>query len=159
MTRRRSRSLSRVRRKDVSSSCSGFIGVFARPQHPLVLFFDDLQWLDAATLDLLEDLMTGSDLQHLLLIGAYRDNEVDANPALIRKLETIGERQGPTSVKLRLGRAEEHLGQLVADALHCEAHAIVPLAQLVHPKTDGNPFFATQFLSSLADEGLANLGS
>ena len=58
-----------------------FIGVFARPEHPLALFLDDLQWLDAATLDLLEDLLTRSDLQHLLLIGAYRDNEVDCRPS------------------------------------------------------------------------------
>ncbi len=59
-----------------------FIGVFARPEHPLALFLDDLQWLDAATLDLLEDLLTRSDLQHLMLIGAYRDNEVDASHPL-----------------------------------------------------------------------------
>jgi PAS domain S-box-containing protein len=134
-----------------------FIGVFARPQHPLVLFLDDLQWLDAATLDLLEDLMTGSDLQHLLLIGAYRDNDVDANPALIRKLEAIS-KAGTNVSEIALGPlSEEHLGQLVADALLCEAHAVVPLAQLLHQKTDGNPFFATQFLSSLADEGLLTL--
>src|SRR6202030_4193424 len=66
-----------------------FIGVFARPEHPLALFLDDLQWLDAATLDLLEDLLTRSDLQHLLLIGAYRDNEVNATHPLVRKLEAI----------------------------------------------------------------------
>ena len=53
-----------------------FIGVFAQPDRPLLLFLDDLQWLDAATLDLLEDVLTRSDLQHLLLVGAYRDNEV-----------------------------------------------------------------------------------
>src|SRR5262249_45035142 len=55
-----------------------FIGVFARPEHPLALFLDDLQWLDAATLDLIEDLLTRSDLHHFILIGAYRDNEVNA---------------------------------------------------------------------------------
>ena len=66
-----------------------FIGVFARPEHPLALFLDDLQWLDAATLDLLEDLLTRSDLQHLMLIGAYRDNEVDAAHPLTRKLDAI----------------------------------------------------------------------
>ena len=66
-----------------------FIGVFARPEHPLALFLDDLQWLDAATLDLLEDLLTRSDLRHLTLIGAYRDNEVDAAHPLTRKLEAI----------------------------------------------------------------------
>ncbi len=66
-----------------------FIGVFARPEHPLALFLDDLQWLDAATLDLLEDLLTQPDVQHLLLIGAYRDNEVNATHPLMRKLDAI----------------------------------------------------------------------
>ena len=66
-----------------------FIGVFARPEHPLALFLDDLQWLDAATLDLLEDLLTQTDLQHLMLIGAYRDNEVNATHPLVRKLDAI----------------------------------------------------------------------
>src|SRR5262249_5635535 len=66
-----------------------FIGVFARPDHPLTLFLDDLQWLDAATLDLLEDLLTRSDLRHLLVIGAYRDNEVTASDPLMRTLDTI----------------------------------------------------------------------
>jgi predicted ATPase len=66
-----------------------FIGVFARPEHPLALFLDDLQWLDAATLDLVEDLLTQSDVHHLMLIGAYRDNEVDAAHPLKRKLDAI----------------------------------------------------------------------
>jgi predicted ATPase len=66
-----------------------FVGVFAQPEHPLSLFLDDLQWLDGATLDLLEDLLTRSDLQHLMLIGAYRDNEVDAAHSMMRKLEAI----------------------------------------------------------------------
>jgi serine/threonine protein kinase len=66
-----------------------FIGVFAGPEHPLALFLDDLQWLDAATLDLLEELLTRSDLQHLMLIGAYRNNEVDATHPLKRKLDAI----------------------------------------------------------------------
>ena len=66
-----------------------FIGVFARPEHPLALFLDDLQWLDAATLDLLEDLLTQPDVRHLLLIGAYRDNEVSSAHPLMRKLDAI----------------------------------------------------------------------
>ena len=66
-----------------------FIGVFARPEHPLVLFLDDLQWLDAATFELLEDLLTRSDLQYLMLIGAYRDNEVDSTHPLMRMLDAV----------------------------------------------------------------------
>ena len=63
--------------------------MFARPEHPLALFLDDLQWLDAATLDLLEHLMTQTEVQHFLLIGAYRDNEVTSAHPLMRKLEAI----------------------------------------------------------------------
>ena len=81
-----------------------FIGVFARPEHPLALFLDDLQWLDAATLDLLEDLLTQPDVRHLLLIGAYRDNEVDAAHPLMRKLEAI-RKAGATVQEITLGAA------------------------------------------------------
>ena len=62
------------------------IGVFARAEHPLALFLDDLQWLDGATLDLLENILVQPEPQHLLLVGAYRDNEVDAAHPLMRKL-------------------------------------------------------------------------
>src|SRR5207244_2788048 len=66
-----------------------FIGVFARAEHPLALFFDDLQWLDAAALDLLEHLVTHSEVRHLLLVGAYRDNEVSPSHQLLLKLDAI----------------------------------------------------------------------
>ena len=68
-----------------------FLGVFARAEHPLALFLDDLQWLDAATIDLLEHLVTHPEVRHLLLIGAYRDNEVDQSHPLIRTLDRIRE--------------------------------------------------------------------
>src|SRR5262249_52119359 len=118
------------------------IGVFARPEHPLALFLDDLQWLDAATLDLLEDLLTRSDLQHLMLIGAYRNNEVTAAHPLIRKLDAIKSAGGKVAEITLAPLAREHLGQLMADALRCEPERAAPLAQLVHEKTGGNPFFA-----------------
>ncbi|TCK84326.1 AAA family ATPase [Paraburkholderia sp. BL9I2N2] len=131
-----------------------FIGVFARAEHPLALFLDDLQWLDAATLDLLEDLLTRSDLQHLMLIGAYRDNEVDAAHPLTRKLDAIRQ-VGARLQEIRLATlAREDLGQLTADALRCDPPHVAPLAQLVHEKTAGNPFFVIQFLYALAEEGL-----
>jgi PAS domain S-box-containing protein len=131
-----------------------FIGVFARLDHPLALFLDDLQWLDAATLDLLEDLLTRSDLQHLLLIGAYRDNEVTAAHPLMRKLEAI-KNAGAKIEEITLAPlAREHLGQLIADAVRCAPERAAPLTQLVHEKTGGNPFFAIQFVSSLAEEGM-----
>src|SRR4030095_1404215 len=115
---------------------------------------DDLQWLDAATLDLLEDLLTRSDLQHLMLIGAYRDNEVTAAHPLRRELEGIKEAGGKMAEITLVPLAREHLGQLIADALRCEPTRAAPLTQLVHEKTAGNPFFAIQFISSLAEEGM-----
>src|SRR6202011_6354633 len=71
-----------------------FLGVFARPEHPLAVFLDDLQWLDTATLDLLEDLVTHSEVRQLLLVGAYRDNEVGPAHPLLRALEAIREAGG-----------------------------------------------------------------
>ena len=131
-----------------------FIGVFARPEHPLALFLDDLQWLDAATLDLLDDLLTRSELRHLMLIGAYRDNEVTAAHPLTRKLEAIRNAGAPVQEISLAPLAGEDVRQLVADALRCEPARAAPLAELVHEKTAGNPFFVIQFIAALADEGL-----
>jgi PAS domain S-box-containing protein len=131
-----------------------FLATFARPEHPLALFLDDLQWLDAATLELLENLITDRDVRHLMLVGAYRDNEVSLSHPLMRTLGAIrkaGARmQEIVLAPLRL----EDVGLLVADALHCERDSGRPLAQLVQEKTVGNPFFAIQFLTALAEERL-----
>jgi PAS domain S-box-containing protein len=131
-----------------------FINVFTQPEHPLALFLDDLQWLDVATLDLLEHLLTHSEVRHLLLIGAYRDNEVSPSHPLLHARDGIrkaGARvQEIVLAPLRL----DDVGQLVADAMHCEPKHVRPLAQLVQEKTGGNPFFAIQFFTALAEEGL-----
>ncbi|SEF09802.1 PAS domain S-box-containing protein [Rhizobiales bacterium GAS191] len=131
-----------------------FLGVFARKKHPLALFLDDLQWLDTATLDLLEHLVTHSEVRHLLLVGAYRDNEVSPSHPLLRTLDAIRKAGARVQeiVLAPLGLAD--VGQLVADALHCKPERARPLAQLVHEKTGGNPFFAIQFFTALAEEGL-----
>ncbi|MBP2238552.1 putative ATPase [Sinorhizobium kostiense] len=129
------------------------LGVFARPERPLVLFLDDLQWLDAATLNLLEYLTTQTELRHFLLLGAYRDNEVTPAHPLTRRLDAIRSMGALKEIVLApLGL--DDLGRLVADALHCTPACSAPLARLVHDKTAGNPFFAIQFLTALADEGL-----
>ena len=131
-----------------------FIGVFARPEHPLALFLDDLQWLDAATLDLLEDLLTRDDLRHLLLIGAYRDNEVSATHPLMRKVDAIRQAGAALEDIVLAPLGQDDLRQMLADSLHCEPGRAAPLAKLIHEKTTGNPFFAIQFISTLAEEGL-----
>jgi PAS domain S-box-containing protein len=131
-----------------------FLGVFATRERPLVLFLDDLQWLDSATLDILEDLLTQPDVQHLLLIGAYRDNEVDAAHPLIRKLEAIRTAGAAVTEIILAPLAREDLSRLIGNSLHCEPESAGPLVQVVEEKTAGNPFFAVQFLSTLVEEGL-----
>jgi PAS domain S-box-containing protein len=131
-----------------------FLGVFARKEHPLALFLDDLQWLDTATLDLLEHLVTHPEVRHLLLIGAYRDNEVNSSHPLLRTLDAI-RNAGAFVQEISLAPlAREDLGRLVADTLSCTPGRAAPLARLVHEKTGGNPFFSIQFISALAEEGL-----
>jgi predicted ATPase len=125
-----------------------FLGVFARPEHPLALFLDDLQWLDAATL------VTHPEVRHLLLVGAYRDNEVSPSHPLRRTLEAIRKADARVhEIVLALLELDD-VGRLIADALHCEPERARPLAELVQEKTGGNPFFAIQFFIALADEGL-----
>jgi PAS domain S-box-containing protein len=131
-----------------------FLAVFARPEHPLALFLDDLQWLDSATLDLLEDLLTLPDVRHLMLIGAYRDNEVNLAHPLIRKLETIRKAGAVVHEIILAPLAREDLGRLIGDALHCEPGRVTALAELIHEKTAGNPFFVNQLISVLVEEGL-----
>src|SRR5450631_1704066 len=131
-----------------------FLGVFARKEHPLALFLDDLQWLEAATLDLLEHLFTNPEVRHLLLVGAYRDNEVNPSHPLARTLDAI-RKAGARVQEVMLAPLElDDVGRLVVDSLHCNRDSAHPLAQLVHEKTGGNPFFAIQFLTGLAEEGL-----
>lgn len=128
-----------------------FVGVFATAEHPLALFLDDLQWADQATLELLEDLLAHPETRHLLVVGAYRDNEVDMHHGLRRTVEAIGA-SGTRVSELRLGPlALEHVAQLTSDALRFTTGDVAELASLVHAKTDGNPFFVLQFLQSLAD--------
>ena len=131
-----------------------FLATFARPEHPLALFLDDLQWLDAASLGLLEYLLTHSELQHLLLVGAYRDNEVDSSHPLMRTLATIRNAGARIEEIVLAPLTLRDVSRLVVDALHCAPDTAYPLARLLHEKTGGNPFFAIQFLTALAEEGL-----
>ncbi|HEU0175335.1 MAG TPA: AAA family ATPase [Blastocatellia bacterium] len=131
-----------------------FINVFARPEHPLALFLDDLQWLDAATLDLMEYLLTQPDLTNLMLIGAYRDNEVDPTHPLVRKLQSMRQAGALLQDIVLTPLTSEDLEQLIADSLRCKLEHARQLTELVHEKTHGNPFFSIQFISALFEEGL-----
>ncbi|MHC4042900.1 AAA family ATPase [Bradyrhizobium sp. 23AC] len=140
--------------KRFQSAFRRFISVFARAEHPLALFLDDMQWLDVATLDLLQDLLTHGDLRHLLLIGAYRDNEVNATHPLARKLDAIRQAGAAVQDIVLTPLSRDDLGRLLADTLQCQLARAAPLAQLIHEKTTGNPYFAIQFISTLVDERL-----
>jgi PAS domain S-box-containing protein len=131
-----------------------FVGVFARAEHPLVIFVDDLQWLDPATLTLIEYLLLHPDTRHLLLIGAYRDNEVDSTHPLMLKLEAF-RRAGARLDQIVLGPLSvDNVNQLLCDTLRRAPDEIRLFAELVHRRSSGNPFFAGQFLTSLAEEAL-----
>ncbi len=131
-----------------------FLGAFAQPEHPLALFHDDLQWLDAATLELLDYLVAEPDVRHVLMVGAYRANELDPSHALVRTLERI--RNAGTSVQEIALKplTPSDVRRLIADALRTEAEHVRPLAKLVFEKTGGNAFFVNQFISALAEDGL-----
>ncbi|QBR02421.1 GAF domain-containing protein [Paraburkholderia pallida] len=138
-----------------------FVGAFARAEQPLVLFLDDLQWLDSGTASVLEALAKGPDVKHLMLIGAWRDNEVDATHPLTRVVAAIRAGQVRVHELLLAPLGERDVARLVRDATHGLMEQTVEqaaqhgaqLARVVFDKTGGNPFFAVQFLQILADEG------
>ncbi|MDJ1182468.1 trifunctional serine/threonine-protein kinase/ATP-binding protein/sensor histidine kinase [Roseofilum casamattae] len=131
-----------------------FIAVFTTQEHPLTLFLDDLQWADSASLNLLKILMGDNQTGYLLLLGAYRDNEVfPAHPLML----TLGklEQQNTTISTITLTPLSVlHINQLVAETLSCSQDLATPLTDLVYQKTKGNPFFTTQFLKGLHEDDL-----
>jgi PAS domain S-box-containing protein len=131
-----------------------FLGVFARSEHPLALFLDDLQWLDTATLELLEYVSTDPELRHLMLIGAYRDNEVSISHPLMRILESIRKSGREIQEIVLTPLTSNDVGHFVADCLHAEFDHVQPLAELVFEKTRGNPFFVIQFVTALEEQRL-----
>jgi PAS domain S-box-containing protein len=134
-----------------------FLGVFARPEHPLALFLDDLQWLDAATLKLLEYLVTEPDVCHVIFIGAYRDNEVGPAHPLSRTLEALRTSGAKIQDIVLQPLTQADVTRLISDSLRCEPKQVDSLSALVFEKTDGNPFFTIQFMTELEEEGLLTL--
>jgi predicted ATPase/two-component sensor histidine kinase len=131
-----------------------FFQVFARPGAPLVLFLDDVQWVDTASLRLLEALVAGNDVRHLLLILAYRDNEVGPAHPLHAALALFRAAGARTRTLVMQPLSVIELARLVADTLALAAAPARGLAALLHAKTGGNPFFVILFLDALIDAGL-----
>jgi tRNA A-37 threonylcarbamoyl transferase component Bud32 len=128
--------------------------VLAGPRHPLVIFLDDLQWADGASLALIEVLMSDPDLDGLLMIGAYRDNEVYPGHPLQSLIVALARAQAPCSHIALAALERESVGPLVSDTLRISPAEAAPLAALVTAKTQGNPFFVRQFLRTLAEKKL-----
>ena len=130
-----------------------FIQAISQPEHPLVLFIDDLQWADSASLSLMKRLMHNAKCQNLLLIGAYRDNEVDESHPLLITIEAI--KAQPVSLeRIPLNNLRQNeVNALIAETLHLPAQSSQPLSDLVYAKTQGNAFFTREFLKSLYHNG------
>ncbi|HSF76201.1 MAG TPA: AAA family ATPase, partial [Microcoleus sp.] len=135
-----------------------FIKVFTKPEHPLTIFIDDLQWADGASLKLMQLLISASSTG-LFLIGAYRDNEVSAAHPLMLTIEEIV-KNGAKVDRIFLSPLDlSSVTQLIADALNSPEARVNSLAELVFFKTGGNPFFMNEFLKSLYTEGLLEFDS
>lgn len=134
-----------------------FIRVFAKKEHPLVIFLDDLQWSDTSTLDLIKYILTSGNIHYVLFIGAYRDNEVKAGHPLLATLEELKNAQQSSippfhQIFLKpLGFSA--INQLIADTFHSQPNVTEPLANIIFQKTKGNPFFVSRLLSSLYLQG------
>ncbi|MEH1772655.1 trifunctional serine/threonine-protein kinase/ATP-binding protein/sensor histidine kinase [Nostoc sp.] len=136
-----------------------FIQVFTTKEHPLVIFLDDLQWADSASLKLMQLLMSESGSGSLLLIGAYRDNEVSTTHQLTLTLAEIRKANATIHSITLVPLSNASLNQLVVDTLSCSDKTAQPLTELVYQKTQGNPFFATHFLKILYEDGLITFNS
>ncbi|NER39888.1 MAG: AAA family ATPase [Oscillatoria sp. SIO1A7] len=131
-----------------------FIAVFTTAEHPLVMFLDDLQWADSASLNLMKVLMASGDTGYLLLLGAYRDNEVYPAHPLMLALSELEKERAVISTLVLEPLSLHHINQLVAATLSCGLELVEPLTELVYQKTKGNPFFTTQFLKGLHQDEL-----
>ncbi|MDI1451023.1 AAA family ATPase [Polyangium sp. 6x1] len=131
-----------------------FVRAFTSEAHPLAIFLDDLQWVDPASLRLLRILLAGPESRYLLVIGAYRDNEVEpGHPLLVALDELRKEGVGIRSITLS-PLSSKAVGDMIGDTLGCGAEACAPLAELVFAKTHGNPFFINQLLRDLHKQEL-----
>ena len=129
-----------------------FINLFTQPEHPLVIFLDDLQWADRASLELIQLLMTAANHKYLFLIGAYRDNELSEAHPLIQSLEEIEKARGKINRIVLPPLALNNVTQLIVDTIFVDAITANPLAQLIQEKTGGNPFFINEFIKYLYSE-------
>ena len=129
-----------------------FVSVFTTAEHPLTLFLDDLQWADSASLNLLKLLMNESQAGYLLVLGAYRDNEVFPAHPLMLTLDQFQQQEAKVQTLTLRPLERTHIDRWVAETLLCSQEVAAPLSELIYQKTKGNPFFTAQFLQGLHEE-------
>jgi predicted ATPase/GAF domain-containing protein len=131
-----------------------FFRAVATKHEPLVLFLDDLQWTDGSTPELLVQLLADGDLRHLLVLGAYRDNEVGDSHLLRAALRELDQKRPDALHELRLAPlGEDAVEHIVQRTLRSDAERARPLARLLFQKTAGNPFFTSELLARLQRQG------
>jgi PAS domain S-box-containing protein len=131
-----------------------FIKVVARPEHPLVIFMDDIQWSDVTSLAWWQSIVTDAQIQHLLVIAAYRDNEINSTHPLSLTIEKIRQSKANIETITLHPLTLANTTNLIAETLKSSPKTIESLAKLLHRKTQGNPFFLTQLIKSLYANGL-----
>ena len=138
---------------------SRFISAVATRSRPLILFLDDLQWIDNASLSLLENITNNEQVKHLMFIGAYRDNEVDEDHMLTKTMNTIRKKSLEEGQRVMFSMnlhnlSKEKVQQLIADSLKESIETVEDIADVIYEKTLGNAFFTRQLLRRLYDDDL-----
>jgi predicted ATPase len=136
----------------LNTSFQSFVRVFTQKEHPLVLFLDDLQWVDQGSLQMINLLMSDKSCRHFLLIGSYRDNEVTASHPLLRLIDEIKRNRVSITNILLSPLTNNDIVKLIIETFNCSSSIASPLAELVQKKTNGNPFFINQFIKTLYSE-------
>jgi diguanylate cyclase (GGDEF)-like protein len=131
-----------------------FLRVFCQPSSPLVIFLDDLQWVDSHTLKLIELILTDLELRHLLVVGTYRDKEVNSSHPLTLLLEKLQDAKVTINQVVLKPLQASHIDELLAETLQSNLQEVRSLSSLVIKKTNGNPFFVEQFLKALERDKL-----
>ncbi len=130
-----------------------FIKVLCDEDHPFILFIDDLQWIDSASMDLLKTIIFDDEVRHLLIVGAYRDNEVNQSHPLMLTLDEIRNERDIVNLIILDPLDLETTNSLIANSMQCDSETTLQLSQLCYKNTNGNPFFLKQYIFDLVDKG------
>jgi predicted ATPase len=131
-----------------------FVKALCDKKHPFILFIDDLQWMDSASLGLLKNIMLDDENQYLLIIGAYRDNEIDSSHPFMMAVNELQKSDAVINTIELINLQPADINHLLQDSLKCKTLLTQPLTDLIYQKTQGNAFFTHQFLQTLYEEAL-----